>query len=271
MSGFLGMLPSALIDRKSVTLVDPGNIAIDYENNIDNFGYADLTIDADYNSGSHLMTANVSATFATALEGDYRFACVLIQNDVHGITSEYDQSNYYSGGGNGPMGGFENLPDPVPAAQMYYDFVAREILGGFYGEPGSLPGSIEANSVHDYTFDYTIPSVYNVSNMKAIVLLINFATGEIMNARSADIVVTQANNLPSNEMSIFPNPAKDILNISNAQGFKVQLVNMLGKVVYESRNNPVKTQIDVSSYEPGLYLLKVDDGLEVNVLKLIVE
>lgn len=271
MSGLLGMFPSALIDRKTIALVDPGNITTDYENNIDGFGYADLTIDIDYNSGNHLMTANISAEFAVDLEGDYRFACVLTQNDAHGTTSEYDQSNYYSGGGYGPMGGFENLPDPVPAAQMYFDFVAREILGGFNGEPGSLPGNIEANSVYDYTFTYTIPMIYNVSNMKAIVLLINYATGEIMNAKSTDIVVTQTNDLSSDEIRVFPNPANDILQISNVKGSKVQLVNMLGKVVYESSIDQVNTQINVSSFDPGLYLLKVFNGEQATAIKVIIE
>lgn len=36
------------------------------------------------------------------------------------------------------MGGFELLPNPVPAAKMTYNHVARAILGGWAGIPGDF-------------------------------------------------------------------------------------------------------------------------------------
>ena len=44
------------------------------------------------------------------------------------MTSGYNQVNAYAGNALGPMGGFESLPNPVPAAQMVYDHVARVLL-----------------------------------------------------------------------------------------------------------------------------------------------
>ena len=58
-------------------------------------------------------------------------AVVIVEDSVRGTASGYAQANYYSGGGNGPMGGYENLPSTIPASQMTYNHVARVLAGGF--------------------------------------------------------------------------------------------------------------------------------------------
>jgi hypothetical protein len=68
----------------------------------------------------------------------------------------WSQSNAYAGGGSGEMGGFEILPNPVPASQMVYDHVARTILPSFTGQSGSIPSSVSMGEVHSYTFSVTV-------------------------------------------------------------------------------------------------------------------
>lgn len=59
------------------------------------------------------------------------------------------------------------------------------------------------------------------------------------------------------QISIYPNPTNDKLNIE-AIGIKnVTVVNMLGQKVYESSLNADKTVVDFSQLEAGLYMVRV--------------
>jgi len=260
--------PSLVIDRKYA--IDPQDAFNNYNASISDFGFAILGIQADVDE-NRMLTADITATFAAALKGDFRFALVLTENNVHKDSAVgYDQANYYAGGGI-PMGGFENLTDPVPAANMYYDYVAREILGGFTGEANSLPDVIAAGSTHEYTFSYTIPEEYNVKEMKAIVLLIDNQSGQILNAKATDFNFTGVSELSESRISVYPNPARNVIHISNIKSANIQLLNTMGQVILEENAGSNPIQINTGNYEPGIYFIKVNDEEKVRVIKVIVE
>lgn len=74
----------------------------------------------------------------------------------------------------------------------------------------------------------------------------------------------------SNELKIFPNPVKDILNISfDKEITLVSLYNLLGQEVITSPINANETTIDVSQLTSGTYLLKINSGNSVKTLKVI--
>jgi hypothetical protein len=67
---------------------------------------------------------------------------------------------------------------------------------------------------------------------------------------------------------VFPNPTENYIRISgvkNEQNFKIY--NLLGRLVKKGKvyNDD---QIDISSFDNGMYLLKLDSG---NVIKVIKE
>jgi hypothetical protein len=83
-------------------------------------------------------------------------------------------------------------------------------------------------------------------------------------------------NFVVNHMKLFPNPAKDKLNIRNDNFMKVdvEIYDMLGKLVKstEHLSQGTTTTIDVSSYSPGLYLVKYHDEFgNDSYTKLVVE
>ena len=87
-----------------------------------------MGITCNYDPESRQLTANISATAVEDMSGDYRFAAILIEDGVTGPAPSYNQTNSYSGGGHGPMGGYENLPNPIPANRIAYDHVGRQLL-----------------------------------------------------------------------------------------------------------------------------------------------
>src|SRR5690606_31095160 len=56
------------------------------------------------------------------------------------------------------------------------------------------------------------------------------------------------------QISIFPNPVKDILQIQNLkESSKIQLYNTNGQLLFETSSNP----IDTKNLSEGIYILKI--------------
>ena len=73
------------------------------------------------------------------------------------------------------------------------------------------------------------------------------------------------------EFSIYPNPAKDVINInSTAQKYEYQLMNNLGQVVLKGAVSG-ENAISVEDVENGVYFLKLIADGEVSINKVIIQ
>jgi hypothetical protein len=82
----------------------------------------------------------------------------------------------------------------------------------------------------------------------------------------------------NNNLSVFPNPASDMLNISldNAanETVSVSLTNMIGQTVKEQNlgsNTSIKSNLDVNGLSKGIYLMNVKIGNSSSVKKIVIE
>lgn len=137
-SGFPGMN----VDRE-LKGVDPGpsgiNGFVTSRKNIP----TPVKLSGDYSISGTQLTANVNGQFfINNPNTNFKLAVVVTEDGVKGTAAGYAQKNYYTGAGNGAMGGFENLPETVPAAQMIYDPVGRALLSGYQGQDGSVPAEL---------------------------------------------------------------------------------------------------------------------------------
>jgi hypothetical protein len=281
LGGLIAGYPSCMFNRNIED--DPSNIETQYLNTIGDFGYANLTPTVTFNATTRVATVVASANFAVGLSGDYRLACVFTENDVTGTTSAYNQTNYYSGGGNGPMNmpgfDFAALPNPVPAATMVYDFVARTIVGGFNGQASSLPATIPAGSTQTYTFTYTVPAAYDVTEMKAIILLIDNTQTEkhIMNAAGAAIPVGINDQTALNGVSVYPNPFSETttveVNLLSNDEVVVEMFDMTGKLVSSQNHGTLAAgkhllNVNGANLADGMYFVKITAGTSVATQKV---
>jgi hypothetical protein len=186
-------------------------------------------------TGTTNKTIVANATFRTVFaSANYRLGVIIIEDNVTGTAAGYNQSNAYSGGANGAMGGFESLPNPVPAANMVYDHVGRALLGGYSGQANSVPTTITDGLAATYTFNYAIPSTSNSANMSAVAILIDNATGEIVNAEKTSLSAANVNELETIGLNVYPNPASGVLNVSfeaNNADFVITLTDLQGRVI----------------------------------------
>ena len=73
-------------------------------------------------------------------------------------------------------------------------------------------------------------------------------------------------------LSVYPNPAKNTLNVSfTSEINKVELFNVLGQKVIAKDLNATSTQLDISSLTSGAYFVKVTAGDNSKTIKVIKE
>ena len=170
-----GSYPSAVVDR--TYSFDPG---------ADNFeeyflylkgfpAMAEISIDATYDAASSSITVESSTVFGLDFdEAPFRLAFVTCQNDV----GPYVQTNYFSGGQNGPNGGWESYPGVVV---WEYNEVARTIVAPF-GIEGSLPDSIEKGKAYSYTQTFSGIPAEDIDDYYVVAMILDASNSRVVNA-----------------------------------------------------------------------------------------
>ncbi|WP_313091263.1 Omp28-related outer membrane protein [Chryseobacterium flavum] len=275
MAGFSGF-PSMNVDR---SLLEQ-NVTDDFSPIINE--RKTLVVPAALSATSALsgrtLTLNASAIFrSNFVNANFRLAVVLVEDNVKGTTSGYNQSNYYAGGQLGVMGGFETKPNPVPAAQMTYDHVGRMLLGGYTGQAGSVPAVITDGQTVNYVFTSDIPLEYNINNMKSVVLLLDATSGEIINAagpfaiNNSTLGINGA-NITANDFSIYPNPAKEYIKVQAKGKIDLKIFDTSGKVIIERSGVEPNTEISIRTLIKGAYIVSIKEkDSEPKTKKLIIE
>lgn len=272
-SGF----PSMNVDRSLLDVGIPNNadfspIIIEKKKKI-----APAALSATSTLAGRVLTFNASAIFRTNFENaNFRFAAIVIEDEVKGTTSGYNQANYYAGGSMGPMGGYESKPNPVPAANMVYDHVGRMLLGGYAGQIGSVPTIINDGQVVNYTFTANIPTAYNIDKVKVVLLLLDGINGEILNAAGPFVIDgslgTNEAKMSANDLTLYPNPAKEYIKIQAKGKVDLKIFDVNGRIVIERSDVEPNTSVSVQSLIKGTYVVSIKEkGSEPKTKKLIIK
>ncbi|MBN2173588.1 MAG: carboxypeptidase regulatory-like domain-containing protein [Bacteroidales bacterium] len=76
----------------------------------------------------------------------------------------------------------------------------------------------------------------------------------------------------SKTVNIFPNPAKEMVNIESVIGIKsVKIVDNKGNAVFENTTEGFNFQINVSQFESGIYIIQVVTDGEMVTRKIVIE
>lgn len=262
--------PGAFTDRKEYC--DPLDIDVVYNALIDVLSPLEVSIENISVNGREL-SFDVKADFLGTVEGA-RFNAVLIENEVTGTGSGWAQTNYYSGGGMGEMGGFENLPNPVPAEDMVYNHVARALLGGWDGTDGSLPTIANGGNSESYTYTVTIEQDWDIDNIEIIGFVID-KDGSVLNAAKSHAPIGiddhEIDHSGLNKVIMYPNPFNNSFTISNLEYVsQIKISNIMGQIVLHSIIEGHAMDINTSQLESGIYFITlVDEHHNTRIEKLL--
>lgn len=283
--------PSALVDRGND--VDPSGMSPDFLTRVQIAPKAFITNGATWDATTRTLNVSVTADFQASANNNYKLACVLTEDGVSGTGSGYNQSNAYAGGNNGVMGGYESLGNPVPAAQMVYDHVARAIAPSFDGYANSFPVTVASGELHTINFSFILPTTWDENEIHIIGLLID-PTGKIDNAGKATISEAVSNgfvggsnaglfeaneNQIDESVKIYPNPtnsqANVALNLKSTSEVEVSIIDLSGKLLsqrnYGLLNGNINLPLSVNPYSSGVYIVKTTINGTIVQKRLIVE
>jgi len=218
---------------------------------------------------------------------DYRISIIITEDGVTGTGSGYNQTNYFSGGAYGDLinvngVNWVDLPDPVLAEDIEYDHVARAILGGFDGLLGSINSDLSAGDMSSQEFSWIVPSNMDMSKLHAIALIIDNATGEILNGAKTSVASSVTSTTEISDLSIsttiYPNPTSQTayleINVEQPTDVILEVVNCMGIVITSQSLGKVsdfsQVEYDLSQFTDGIYLLRVLAGDLISTHRLII-
>ncbi len=190
-------LPAGMIDRSITTDLNPfGELDNDMAERLALTPAANISIQTVWDDISRQIIMLINAEMNEDLTGDYRLGAIVVEDGVNGLSQDFNQANSFSGGGNGPMGGYEDKPDPVPASTISYNHVARHLPGGYLGEENSLPTELIQGETYTHSYSYTLPMEYFAQYVKIVAYMVDVSTGEIINAGEGNYLPGYSNAPP---------------------------------------------------------------------------
>ncbi len=267
--------PSANGDR-ILRAFDPGNFQQAYDVLKELVSPADVSVAATYDAASGNVTVTPTVTFKTDLTGDYSVSVIAIEDWVQGTGTGFNQANYYANGAAGTMGGYESLPNPVLAADMYYRHVSRGFVnGGFEGDDAVVPNTVVAETAYSTDYTYTIPTDVSQGHLEFAVILIDNSNGTILNgSKTHGITNIVGVKEFSGEFTLSPNPTNDVFTLKSSTDVDatVRIVNSLGQVVDTYVNNTLLSgsTYDVSNYKAGVYFVTITEGNKIATKRLVI-
>jgi hypothetical protein len=274
--GFTGF-PTAAINRARTVDPSPSSLNVDFQKEETISGYKIEFQKAEFNSQKTQINIIAKVTSAFDATVDMRVAFVVVENDVTGSASGYNQSNYYSVaysyGQLGAMGGYENLPNPVPASQMVYPEVARCILPSFNGAVGSVPANLVKETPVTYNYTLALPaSVNNANNIELIALLLENKAGGFKPYQITNSVKLDADAFTTGIDNIIKNADLKV-SVKNKTIFidevfeTAQLYDMTGRKIAEIDGTQNAIKVNVA----GVYILKTTRGEQAYTTKVAVK
>jgi hypothetical protein len=215
MAPFIVGYPSGVIDRGPAVIPAAfGTIEQDFLQRVVIPPTVIITNGAELNG--NILTVSLTVDFQIAVSGNYKLACIIVEDSVTGPPPTYSQQNAYSTGSYGPIidvdgTDWANLPPLVPASQMVYRHVGRRIAPSFTGEPLSST-SYNAGDNEAICFDFTLASTWDQSQISIIGMLID-DNNRVDNGSSSSLIDAISVGLDTScTFSIYTFPSWDCIN-----------------------------------------------------------
>ena len=270
----IGGYPSVVVDRRFTD--DPGNLLGVYNQNYQNFGFADITM--THSVTGTTLTVPVTVKPALDLNGDYRLVLVVREERCHGTGSTWAQHNYYSyTSQNIPLSGQgvsyrDSLLD-IPASSMYFNHVARSINPSVTGTAGVLPATMTTGTNYTATLTATLSASWIPNHVSGVVMLLDNATGNVLNSQNFDAINTTIGvaNVAAGVQSfrIYPNPATEeatvLFDLDKSASVTINVYDALGRIVYtvpaqQMNNGTQQVTVPVASLASGVYNVVLSTG-----------
>ncbi len=203
-----------------------------------------ITLSMNVNSSTKVLTADIDVNFKYAEAGDYYINAYILESGISG-----PQTN-------------------APAGYIHNNLV-RHMLGGATGTGGIIPSSPAANTDYSHSYNYTIPSGWDIDKLTVIAVVFKKESNTTWAANAAKagyITSVEEPTKVDNSINIYPNPFNDFFTVElpqSADKVAVEIYSIDGQMVYAKEygntSNYSLLNIDMSGMglSPGFYTLRL--------------
>jgi hypothetical protein len=203
-----------------------------------------VSVGNDDNNANNQQTYN----FDAAVESSGNVT-LTVQTDAWGGEVRWNIRNsagaiVYQGG---PYASNQTFTIPLVLAEDCYRFTITDT----YGDGGGPVNLTDSNGL----------VIYSTNG--------SYCSGESINFKSDGVLSVEANEVI--QVVLYPNPTTGLLNIQTNRSIDIAVFDITGKKVFNASNISNENQIDLSSLNAGLYLVKLNDGTSESTQKLIIK
>ncbi len=162
----LGGYPTGSIDRKDfggAVFLSRTSWKASCESQLQKKAKAEVDCFYTLDRDTRIVKIQVMANIAEAMDFPLRFNAYIVEDNVTGIGSGYNQSNYLS---NRP--GYEDNPYfglPSTLYGYHHMKVVRKMLGGAWGAAAGLPETVQAGEFYTYEFEAEIDQAWKIDDL----------------------------------------------------------------------------------------------------------
>jgi hypothetical protein len=165
-----------------------------------------------------------------------------------------------------PISGLNAVVDASGVTLSWNSGAADGVLGYLVcGSPAGSPGSSCRPPILEPATSTFIPSSFLTSGVTYEWEVTGGCAldGSILTPVSAPSTFTFLRKGMEPELTLAPNPVSTTLNIGGAIQGEYQVIDMAGRILKAGQNNESNLQLDVSDLNPGLYLVRIENGSEL--------
>ncbi len=90
-----------------------------------------------------------------------------------------------------------------------------------------------------------------------------------LNVKFTPNTLTDVDEINNINVSVYPNPANDVINIELDKDANIEVLDILGQIIKTINNNNKETTIDIKNLPSGVYFVRITTDKEIITKKLI--
>ncbi|MFC1793052.1 Omp28-related outer membrane protein [Planctomycetota bacterium] len=173
-AGALGLsgYPTGSIDRKDFggsVFLNRGSWKASCESQMQQKAKAEVDCFYTLDKDTRIVKIQVMANIVEPMDFPLKFNAYIVEDDVTGVGSGYDQKNYLSG-----RAGFEDNPyydQPSTIVGYHHMKVVRKMLGGAWGVAFDIPETVQAGEFYCYQFVSEIDEAWKIDDLYFVGML----------------------------------------------------------------------------------------------------
>ena len=154
------------------------------------------------------------------------------------------------------------------------------IVGAFFLCSGAKAQTMYVRPIAGSQTTYPVADIQKLTFDNGNMLVTNttgangtFALSSLRYVSFTDFNLGSTTPASSNAYMAYPNPARDLLTISGISNMQrlenIQILSLEGRLLLQQKPTTESTQVDISGLPQGMYLCKITNGNQQQIIKFI--